>query len=477
MTASIDAVLETAGTADVFRRTGTLIRASGEMAVAAGVNARPRELVFIEDPAGRPLAAECAGSTNGLVHLALLDRGAVTAGTQVLATGRVATAPAGRALRGRVLDGLGRPMDGGGELFGVRWTAAQAEPPHPLDRAPIARHLASGVRAIDGFLTLGRGQRVGIFAGSGVGKSTLLGMLARGTEADVTVIALIGERGREVRDFIEHDLGLDALRNCVVVASTGDNPAAMRLAAARTATAIAESFRDEGLDVMLLFDSLTRVAMAQREIGLAAGEPPATRGYPPSVFSLLPHLMERAGPSAKGSITAVYTVLVDGDDMDEPIADISRATLDGHIVLSRALASAGHYPPIDVLQSVSRLMTRVASPDHNTAAQRLRRLMAAHQDARDLIAIGAYVPGADADVDAAVDLMPDLNAFLRQTPDEMTGFGEATTRLRLLDPEADFVPEPSPGSDPGPPSSVLESVPEVLDGAFSETPEANPLAS
>lgn len=429
MSAALDAILEAAAGAEVHRRTGTAVRTSGEIVAVAGMNLRPRELVFLEDPAGRLVAAECAGSDGRHASVALLDRGTIAAGARAMAAGRIAQAPSGRALLGRVLDGLGRPMDGLGGLHGVRWSPGHAEPPHPLDREPIVRSLPSGVRAIDGFLTLGRGQRVGIFAGSGVGKSTLLGMLARGTGADITVIALIGERGREVRDFIEHDLGLDALRNCVVVASTGDNPAAMRLRAASTATAIAEAFRAEGLDVLLLFDSLTRVAMAQREIGLAAGEPPTTKGYPPSVFSLLPHLMERAGPSAQGSMTAIYTVLVDGEDMDEPIADLARATLDGHIVLKRSLASAGHYPPIDVLGSVSRLMSRVASNEQNDAARALRGLLAAHDDAKDLISIGAYVRGADPLVDAAVDLMPAINAFLRQRPDEVTGYDDAIAQL------------------------------------------------
>jgi FliI/YscN family ATPase len=428
-------VMEAAASAEIHRRSGTVTGSAGEMVNVVGMNLRPRELAFVEDPGGRPLAAECAGSTGATMHLAMLDRGTVTVGARVVASGRVASAPAGRTLLGRILDGLGRPIDGGGPLAGVRWLPAQAEPPHPLDREPITRSLASGVRAIDGFLTLGRGQRVGIFAGSGVGKSTLLGMLARGTAADLTVIALIGERGREVRDFIEHDLGLEALKNCVVVASTGDNPAAMRLCAARTATAIAEAFRADGLDVLVLFDSLTRVAMAQREVGLAAGEPPTMRGYPPSVFSLLPHLMERAGPSAAGSITAVYTILVDGDDMDEPIADISRATLDGHIVLKRSLASAGHYPPIDVLGSVSRLMSRVASSEHNAAARFVRGLLAAYEDSRDLISIGAYVRGTDPAVDAALDLRPSINGFLQQRPDEMTGFDRAVESLLALAPE------------------------------------------
>lgn len=443
----LDAIVEAAATANVHRRTGTVLHASGEMATVTGINLEPHELVFIEDPAGRPLAAEYAGGSGQRSFLALLDRGSVTAGARVIAAGRPPSAPAGHSLLGRVLDGLGRPMDGMPEPRGVRWTSGYAEPPHPLDRPPISAPLPCGVRAIDGFLTLGRGQRVGIFAGSGVGKSTLLGMLARGAAADVTVIALIGERGREVRDFIEHDLGLDALANCVVVASTGDNPAAMRLCAARTATAVAEAFRAEGLDVLLLFDSLTRVAMAQREVGLAAGEPPTTKGYPPSVFSLLPHLMERTGPAAHGSITAVYTVLVDGEDMDEPIADLARATLDGHIVLRRSLASAGHYPPIDVLESVSRLMERVSSEPHRQSARGIRQLLAAHAEARDLIAIGAYVRGSDPLTDRAVDLMPRVNAFLRQKAAEVTPFDLATTALRSIDPENPFAPEDADDSD------------------------------
>jgi len=434
--AALDTLLEAAAAAPVHRRTGTVMHTSGEMATAHGINLQPRELAFIDDPAGRPIAAECAGSNGGETYLAMLDRGTVVAGARVTAAGRAPSAPVGRNLLGRVLDGLGRPMDGGEPPRNVRWVPGHAEPPHPLHREPITDVLASGVRAIDGFLSLGRGQRVGIFAGSGVGKSTLLGMLARGTTADVTVIALIGERGREVRDFIEHDLGLDALRRCVVVASTGDNPAAMRLCAARTATAIAEAYRAEGLDVLLLFDSVTRVAMAQREVGLAAGEPPTTKGYPPSVFSLLPHLMERAGPAATGSITAIYTVLVDGEDMDEPIADLARATLDGHIVLKRTLASAGHYPPIDVLGSVSRLMDRVAAPQHRESARTLRSLLAAHADARDLISIGAYVRGSDPLVDTAIDLMPAINSFLRQPAHDVTPFEDAVSALVSIDPTA-----------------------------------------
>ena len=436
MTATLDSLLEAAASAPVHQRSGTVMHTSGEIATAHGINLQPRELVFIEDPAGRPIAAECAGSNGGQAYLAMLDRGTIVAGSRVTASGRVPSAPVGRSLLGRVLDGLGRPMDGGEPPRNVRWVPGHAEPPHPLERVPISEPLTCGVRAIDGFLTLGKGQRVGIFAGSGVGKSTLLGMLARGTEADITVIALIGERGREVRDFIEHDLGPEALKRCVVVASTGDNPAAMRLCAARTATAVAEAYRAEGLDVLLLFDSLTRVAMAQREIGLAAGEPPTTKGYPPSVFSMLPHLMERTGPSGEGSITAIYTVLVDGEDMDEPIADLARATLDGHIVLKRTLASAGHYPPIDVLASVSRLMERVSDPAHKESARNLRELLAAHADARDLISIGAYVRGTDPLVDSAIDRVPAINGFLRQRADEVTPFDLAIQALVSIDPNA-----------------------------------------
>ncbi len=428
-TAALDAVLEAAASADIFRRDGTVMRVTGEVLDVGGVNLRPHELAFVSDMGGRNVAAICTRASGGNAQLSLLDRGAVAIGGRVVAAGMHTSAPTGSSLAGRVLDGLGRPIDGGRPLYGVRQIASHAEPPSPLDRAPIMSPLSCGVRAIDGFLTLGRGQRVGIFAGSGVGKSTLLGMLARGTAADITVIALIGERGREVRDFIERDLGPEALQRCVVVASTGDNPAAMRLNAAYTATAIAEGFRDDGLDVLLLFDSLTRVAMAQRELGLAAGEPPTTKGYPPSVFSLLPHLMERAGPSAKGSITAVYTILVDGEDMDEPIADLSRATLDGHIVLRRSLANGGHYPPIDVLASVSRLMERVVSADHREAARALREVMAAHAEARDLISIGAYVNGSDTAVDAAIQLLPRLNAFLRQRSQEVTGLDQASLQL------------------------------------------------
>jgi flagellum-specific ATP synthase len=451
----LDAVARAATDTDVFLRTGTVMRLSGEVLDVSGVNLRPRELAYVDDAGGSRLVAVCTRASGGSMQLSLLERGIVAIGGRATASGIPASAPSGAGLAGRILDGLGRPLDGGGPLNGVRWIPSHAEPPLPLDREPIAEPLPTGVRAIDAFLTLGRGQRAGIFAGSGVGKSTLLGMLARGTAADITVIALIGERGREVRDFIELDLGVEALRKCVVVASTGDNPAAMRLQAASTATAIAEGFRDQGSNVLLLFDSLTRVAMAQRELGLAAGEPPTTKGYPPSVFSLLPHLMERAGPARVGSITAIYTVLVDGEDMDEPIADLTRATLDGHIVLKRALANGGHYPPIDVLSSVSRLMERVAQPEHRAAARALREIMAAYAEARDLINIGAYVSGSDPAVDAAIELLPKLNLLLRQSANEITPFDST---VRVLEVLAGHQPE----------ATLLEGSADELDSAAPE---------
>ena len=419
--------------AELFRRTGTVLESAGDSVTARGINLKPNELAVVETM-DQPLIGQCAGMQDGVATLALLDRGPVAAGARVIAVGTAATAPAGRGVLGRIIDGLGRPLDGGPEPWRPCHVPIHAEPPKALTRSMIADPLPTGVRAIDGLLTLARGQRVGIFSGSGVGKSTLLGMLARGAETDVVVVGLIGERGREVREFIERDAGPDALKRSTVVVATGDATPAMRLNAARSATAIAEHHRDEGRSVLLLFDSLTRVAMAQREIGLASGEPPATRGYPPSVFSILPHLMERTGPGKRGSITAVYTVLADSDEIDDPVSEIARATLDGHIVLRRSLAGAGHYPPIDVLHSASRLMSRVVSKRHDAAAQAVRGMLAAYEDARDLISIGAYVEGADPAVDQAVALMPAINDFLRQGEREAQQFDEIVAQLVSLAP-------------------------------------------
>jgi len=338
----------------------------------------------------------------------------------------------GTPLLGRVLDGLGRPIDGGPTLHHLPEVAVDGTPPHPLRRANVDRQLPLGVRVLDTLVPCGRGQRLGIFAGSGVGKSSLLSMIARGTEAQVAVVALVGERGREVREFIERDLGEAGLARSVVVVATSDEPAMVRIRAAFTATRIAEWFRDQGADVVLLMDSVTRFAMAQREVGLSAGEPPATRGYPPSVFALLPRLLERAGCSETGSITGLYTVLVEGDDMNEPIGDTARSILDGHIVLSRRLASAGHFPCVEVLDSVSRVVGAITTRDQRDAATDLRRLLAAEREARDLIEIGAYVAGTNPLVDRAVALREPIDSFLRQPVEEVADAAQSWSQLQSL---------------------------------------------
>lgn len=356
----------------------------------------------------------------------------VRPGQAVYPSGRGFTVPLGEQLLGRVIDGLGRPIDELGPLNTYATGRLNAPPPNLLNRQPIRSQLQTGVRAIDGLLTFGRGQRLGIFAGSGVGKSTLLGMIARNCSADVNVIALIGERGREVQEFIDHDLGPDGLKRSVVVVSTSDQPALQRLKGAWVATVIAEFFRDHGLDVTLMMDSVTRFAMAQREVGLTIGEPPVSRGYPPSVFAMLPRLMERAGTSEKGSISALYTVLVEGDDMNDPIADTTRSILDGHIVLSRALAQENHYPAIDVLQSVSRLFPLLTETEHQKAAAIVREALASYQQARDLINIGAYVNGSNPSVDRAIRLQPLIQEFLRQTPEVAASMEQVFQQLAII---------------------------------------------
>jgi flagellum-specific ATP synthase len=451
MKVTAEALVASISDADLFRRTGTVIQTSGDNVTANGINFKTNELAVIEAPGG-PLIAQCAGMRDGESTLALLDRGVVPVGARVIATGTGATAPVGEAVLGRIVDGLGRPLDGGTDLWRPRQAPVHAEPPSAMRRGKVSEQFPTGIRVIDSLLTLARGQRIGIFSGSGVGKSTLLGMLARGADADVVVIALIGERGREVREFIEHDLGPEALKRATVVVATGDATPAMRLNAALAATAVAEGHRGRGRDVLLLFDSLTRVAMAQREIGLAAGEPPATRGYPPSVFGILPHLMERTGPGPTGSITAIYSILADSDEIDDPISEIARATLDGHVMLKRSLAGAGHYPPIDILESASRLMPRVTSEEHGRAAALLRELLGAYEDARDLISIGAYVEGTDPVVDRAVALMPRINELLRQRTGERQPFDETVEQLIALvsaaAPEVDALEVTSDGAIP-----------------------------
>lgn len=345
-------------------------------------------------------------------------------GSSVIATREPFTIPVGKSLLGRVVDGLGVPMDGNGEIIPETWVEVSNNPPNPLERQRIQRPLNFGIRAVDGMLTCGQGQRMGIFAGSGVGKSTLLGMIARSSDADVNVIALIGERGREVREFIERDLGEDGLKRSVLVVATSDQPALVRVKGAMVATAIAEYFRDMGKNTMLMMDSLTRLAMAQREVGMAIGEPPVSRGYTPSVFAMLPKLLERSGNSKDGSITGLYTVLVDGDDFNEPISDTVRGILDGHIVLSRDLANANHYPAIDVLSSVSRVMPDIVDSEQMHRCNYIKELIATYNESKDLINIGAYKPGTNLEIDEAIEKMPEINNFLRQEVQECSTFDE-----------------------------------------------------
>jgi type III secretion protein N (ATPase) len=367
-----------------------------------------------------------------VVLMPLGDAAGVGPDSLVTPTGRPLTLDASEALLGRVLDGLGRPIDGGGPVANaVPWAVDRPAPP-PLSRRRITRALPLGIRALDALLTAGEGQRLGLFAGSGVGKSTLLGQIARQTGADVNVIALVGERGREVVDFLEESLGAAGRARSVVVCATSDAPALVRLKAAFVATAVAEYFRDQGRRVLFMLDAVTRVARAQREVGLAAGEPPARQGYPPSVFALLPRLLERTGMAARGSITALYTVLVAGDDMEEPIADEVRGILDGHVVLSRELAARNHWPAIDVLPSLSRLMSTIAAPAHRADAGRVRALLAAYERQRDLILLGAYQHGSDPVTDAAIARIDAIEAFLRQGTDDATSFAETTARLGQL---------------------------------------------
>jgi flagellum-specific ATP synthase len=388
--------------------------------------------VSVDTDHGAVIAEVVAIRDDELVCMPLGDLRGVRAGDHVRESEGATSVPVGAELLGRVLDGLGRPIDNGPSLRHVPRVSVEHQAPHPLTRRLIDTQLPLGVRAIDTLMPCGRGQRMGIFAGSGVGKSTLLSMMTRGTEASVTVLALVGERGREVREFIENDLGPEGLARAVVVVSTSDQPALVRLRAAFTATRIAEWFRDQHLDVLLLMDSLTRFAMAQREVGLSAGEPPATRGYPPSVFGLLPRLLERAGASERGSVTGLYTVLVEGDDLMDPIGDASRSILDGHIVLSRALATAGHFPSIDVLESISRLTPAITTPEQRRAATEMRRLLAAYRDAKYLIEIGAYVAGTSPLVDRAVTLREAMDGFLRQDLHDDGSASDAWAALHRL---------------------------------------------
>lgn len=415
---------------DPVKYSGKVQQVIGLTIESQGPPARVGELCLIRTRGHRePLRAEVVGFKDRKVLLMPLgEMDDIAPGCEVLATRRSLEVRVGPELLGRVLDGLGNPLDRRPPA-GDTWYPVHNSPPPPLERRRITEPLSVGVRAIDGLLTCGRGQRLGIFSGSGVGKSTLLGMIARNTEAAVSVIALVGERGREVRDFLEKDLGPEGLARSVVVVATSDQPALVRIKAAFVATAIAEYFRDQGQDVLLMMDSVTRFAMAQREIGLAIGEPPATRGYTPSVFALLPRLLERSGAAARGSITGFYTVLVDGDDLNEPVTDAVRGILDGHIVLSRDLAAQNHYPAIDVLSSVSRVMIDITSPAHRRLAGEFRSVLATYRGAEDLVNIGAYARGSNPRIDRAIDLIEGLNSFLRQEVDERDSLPGALDRL------------------------------------------------
>lgn len=410
-------------------RVGTVSKVLGLGVELRGLNCAVGDLVTIGDDT----AAEVVATTrDGLKCMPLAPVTGLTVGVEARSNGRPLLVPTGNALLGRVLDGLGRPIDGKSPLVGAPRVTLDHDTPSVMGRRRITEPLTLGVRALDTLATAGRGQRLGLFAGSGVGKSSLMSMIARGTSAEVSVIALVGERGREVREFIEDDLGTAGLERSVVIVSTSDQPAMARLRAAFVATRIAEAFRDDGADVMLMMDSLTRVAMAQREIGLSAGEPPATRGYPPSTFSVLAQLLERAGTDSDGSVTGLYTVLVDGDDHNEPIADAARSILDGHVVLDRSLAVTGHYPAIDVLSSISRVAGKVTTPEQRQLATSLRTVLAAKRSAKDLIDVGAYQPGANPQVDAAVANERQITAFLTQAMDEPSSSAESWLRLENL---------------------------------------------
>jgi flagellar protein export ATPase FliI len=416
-----------------IRLAGRVVQVVGLTIEAQGLDCQIGEVCEIRAHGSSNLLSEVVGfRDNRALLMPLGDMQGVQPGSPIYPTGTAFRAPVGTALLGRVLDGLGQPIDDLGPLDVADKCTTYNSPPHPLHRLPITQPLVTGLRAMDGLLTCGKGQRLGIFAGSGVGKSTLMGAIARNSRADVSVIALVGERGREVQEFVERDLGQEGLKRSVVVVSTSDQPALVRLKAAWVATTIAEYFRDLGLDVIFLMDSVTRFAMAQREVGLAIGEPPASKGYTPSVFALLPRLLERTGTGEHGTITGYYTVLVEGDDFNEPICDAVRSILDGHIVLSRALAARNHYPAIDVLNSISRVMPAVTTADHRSNAALARKLLATYEKARDLVNIGAYVSGTDPEIDAALAALPALTAFLQQNQDETTSIEDTLQMLSRI---------------------------------------------
>lgn len=417
-----------------FNRLGKVAKIVGLTIESVGPDAKLNDLcrIIIDAAKNIVVMAEVVGFRDKRLLLMPLDNvEGIGVGCVVENTGHPLTVPVGDGLLGHTLDGIGRPTDVEKLELSEEYPV-EAQPPDPMAREIISEVLPLGVKAVDGLITVGKGQRIGIFAGSGVGKSTLLGMFARNTQADINVIALIGERGREVREFIERDLGPEGMKRSVVIVATSDKPALIRKNAAKTATAIAEYFRAQGKDVLLMMDSLTRFSMAQREIGLASGEPPVTRGYPPSVYSEMPKLLERAGTAEKGSITGLYTVLVDGDDFNEPITDTARSILDGHIMLDRKLGHKNHYPAIDVLQSISRVMSAIATKEHKALAGRLKNVLATYNEAEDLINIGAYKRGSNKEIDYAIQKIDEVNEFLCQQTDEKYQFEEEIDLLRRL---------------------------------------------
>lgn len=417
-----------------FTKKGKIVNVVGLSIESAGPDAKLGDVCYIypEDSSLKPIMAEVVGFKEGKTQLMPYDSTeGIGIGNVVENTGEPLKVCVSDSLLGRTLDGLGRPTDGepieDGEFYPV-----ECAPPDPMSRKIICDVLTLGVKAVDSLMTIGKGQRIGIFAGSGVGKSTLMGMFARNTMADINVIALIGERGREVREFIERDLGPEGMQRSVVVVATSDKPALERNKAAKTATAIAEYFRDQGKDVLLMMDSMTRFSMAQREIGLANGEPPVSRGYPPSVYSEMPRLLERAGCNEVGSITGLYTVLVDGDDFNEPITDTARSILDGHIMLNRKLAHKNHYPAIDVLQSISRCMSQIVDRSHKDAAGKLKNVLATYNDSEDLINIGAYKKGSNKNIDFAIEKIDEVNNFLMQSTEDKYSYEESLEMMKGL---------------------------------------------
>lgn len=415
-----------------FQVSGKLTKVIGLVLESNGPKAPIGEVCVLRDRNGKDICkSEIVGfkDENKILSMVLGDLNNISPGMEVRALGEPLKVNCSNQLLGRVLDGLGNPIDGKGEIKPEERRSIYASPPNPLHRQRITEPISTGVKAIDSMLTIGKGQRVGVFAGSGVGKSTLMGMIARNTSADINVIALVGERGREVKEFIENDLGEEGLQRSIVVVATSDAPALVRVKAALVATTIAEFFRDKGLDVMLMMDSSTRLAMAQREVGLTIGEPPTSKGYTPSVFSLFQKTMERAGNSDKGSITGLYTVLVEGDDFNEPISDAARGILDGHIMLSRKLASMGHYPAIDVLESISRVMKHVVAKEHNASSVKLKQLLSTYRSAEDLISVGAYQRGVNPKLDKAVQMYDRINDFLTQDTDEQINYIDVVNEL------------------------------------------------